>query len=119
MTKNQAKQIDNLLQENGVDLVDHVENYIDEDNDVDSYDELFDILNEQGAFDHEVIYYSSAMEYLRENDASLKTALELAHDMGFALDNLNSETLASILKRDITIDDFYDLEKEIEYILEN
>jgi len=46
----------------------------------------------------EVIYYSNAMEYLSENDASLNESLGLASDMGYEVGNLNSEILASLLK---------------------
>ena len=50
----------------------------------------------------EVNYYLSAMDYLRENDPSLRESLELAEEYGFFDKNtktrLNSEILASLLK---------------------
>ena len=50
----------------------------------------------------EVNYYLSAMDYLRENDPSLRESLELAEEYGFfnkdAKLRLNSEILASLLK---------------------
>jgi len=48
----------------------------------------------------EIIYYSKAVNYLLENDASLRESLDLANDLGFTLDNLNSETLATIHYQD-------------------
>ncbi len=57
--------------------------------------EIFGDLAESGFFDVEIIYYSKAMDYLREHDTSLKESLEIAAEMGFSLDYLNSECLAS------------------------
>ena len=47
--------------------------------------------------DQEIIYYSRAIEYLAENDASLVDSLALAYEHGCTIDNLNSESLATIL----------------------
>ena len=47
----------------------------------------------------EVIYYSRAMEYLQENDPSLSQSLELAYMFDYDLRDLNSEHLATLLKR--------------------
>lgn len=55
-------------------------------------------LNEDGEITNaEVIYYSNAMEYLRDNDASLNDSLEIAKEYGYNIDQLNSELLASLL----------------------
>ena len=61
----------------------------------------------------EVIYYASAMEYLMENDNSLRESLEIANDLGYELKNLNSEILASLLASQNSRDEFADLESEI------
>ena len=58
----------------------------------DTYDEAVEHCYEQG-----IIYYHKAMEYLMENDASLRDSLELASEMGLEVDNLSSETLATLL----------------------
>ena len=58
--------------------------------------EIFDELNDTGFFNVEIIYYYKAMEYLKENDCSLSESIEIANEMGFALENINSETLASL-----------------------
>ena len=57
----------------------------------DSYDEAVDF-----CYQEDIIYYDNAIKYLSENDASLEESLELAHDFGFTLENLSSETLATI-----------------------
>ena len=56
------------------------------------YDELFDT----GFFDVEIIYCSKAIEYLKENDCSLSESIEIAVEMGFTLENINSYNLASL-----------------------
>jgi len=59
-------------------------------------DQLQEELQDNGFFDVEIIYYYKAMEYLKENDPSLSESVELAHEYGFTLENINSETLASL-----------------------
>ena len=49
--------------------------------------------------EEEVIYYSSAMEYLSKEDPSLRISLDLAREYGYSLDSLSSEVLATILKQ--------------------
>lgn len=44
----------------------------------------------------EEIYYANAMEYLRENDATLTESLEIAKNYWYDLGNLNSCVLASL-----------------------
>lgn len=73
--------------------------YIIEQDKPEDIDELMEEL-EQQVNEQECIYYNNAMEYLSENDPSLRTSLELAHDMGCTLDTLNSETLATLLKQE-------------------
>ena len=58
--------------------------------------QIFEELHDNGFFNVEIIYYSKAMDYLRENDPSLCESIELAQELGFSLDNLNSEALASL-----------------------
>ena len=59
-------------------------------------DEMVDDLRDQGYFNEEIIYYSKAIKYLQENDASLSESIELALEMGYYLENINSELLASL-----------------------
>lgn len=112
MTKTQAKKISKLLESIDLDI------WSDVLEELESYNELTDYLQENGYFDVEIIYYSRAMDYLHEHDTSLTTSLELAHDMGLTVENLNSETLASLLASENMREDYYQLESELSDILE-
>tara|TARA_R110002126_G_scaffold39802_1_gene117669 strand:+ start:197 stop:556 length:360 start_codon:yes stop_codon:yes gene_type:complete len=90
----------------------------DEIDNINSFDELEIELNENGAFDIEIIYYYKAMEYLKEHDTSLSESMEIAHECGFELKNINSEVLASLLASQNAREEFYDLQNEIEDFLE-
>ena len=61
--------------------------------------ELFDSEQEAQEYCHEqeIIYYYKAVEYLAENDASFVKSLDLACDMGYDINSLNSELLATLL----------------------
>jgi len=67
--------------------------------------EKFDTHEEavQFCLESDILYYNRAMEYLSENDWTLTESLQLAHEMGFSLENLNSETLATIHYQDALI----------------
>src|SRR6056300_1654828 len=83
---------------------------LDQDNPTDCYQALSELLDEGGFFDIEIIYYARAMEYLSENDPSLKDSLEIASEMGYTPDNLSSEVLASLLASRLERDRFYELQ---------
>lgn len=92
-------------------------NYINDIEDINSFDDLLDVLNDNNAFiqESEVVYYASAIEYLQKNDPSLQESLAIAEQMGFSLNNLSSESLASLLKCELITQEFYELESEIEH----
>lgn len=79
----------------------------------DAYNSIYDMISDNNGFDMEVIYYSNAINYLRENDPSLKESLGIASEYGFELDSLSSETLASLLKSQNERENFIELESEI------
>ena len=83
-------------------------------NEINNFDELEEEIDNNGFFQQEVIYYGTAMDYLREQDPSLREALELAGDMGFDAGRLNSEILASILKSERVRESFYELRTEVD-----
>lgn len=58
--------------------------------------EIYEDLNDSQFFHVEIIYYSKAMEYLREHDTSLSESIEIATEYGYTLENINSELLASL-----------------------
>lgn len=72
-------------------------------------DELKDnIINLDMGFDVEITYYINAMNYLRDNDPSLRISLGIATEIGYEISNLSSETLASLLATRNTEEYFYD-----------
>ena len=79
----------------------------------DPYNSIYKMIDENNGFDMEVIYYASAMEYLMENDNSLRESLEIAHELGYTADKINSELLASLLKSQNERENFAELESEI------
>lgn len=85
----------------------------------DAFNSIYEMIDDSRGFDIDVIYYSNAINYLRENDPSLRESLELASDMGFSLDNINSELLASLLASEDARNNFYYLEDEINDFFEN
>jgi hypothetical protein len=75
------------------------------------------ILNDAGAFDVEVIYYSNAINILAEHDPSLRRSLEAAHDLGYTADKINSELLASLLMSEIVREEFSDIYSDLDGLL--
>jgi len=63
-----------------------------------TYDDAVEFVHQE-----EIIYYNRAIKYLAENDSSLRESLELANDLGCTLENLSSETLATIHYQDYLI----------------
>jgi hypothetical protein len=87
-------------------------------NEIESYEDLSTAIDENNMFDKEIIYYSHAMEFLSQNDPSLKNSLEIASGLGYTPENLSSEILASILASDMLRNDFYECQTEIEDFFE-
>jgi len=70
---------------------------------IENIDELKDYfedeLNEnREVTDEDVIYYYDAMKYLMENDQTLTKSLEIAGEFGYSPEDIDSCTLASLLK---------------------
>lgn len=107
-----AEKIEKFLREEiklrHIDLLD----YINAEN-VNSFNDIYDQVEEQGGFNVEIIYYSKAMEYLMENDTSLQNSMELAADFGYTPENINSELLASLLASQYSMEELYKYEHEI------
>ena len=106
----------NFLTENGPELIDF--QYHLESEDFNSFEEVRTLIQEDGGLDIDIIYYSAALDYLRENDPSLRQSLELAANIGYKAEDLSSEILASILATEITRGEFNDLENEFSDLLE-
>ena len=89
---------------------------------LDDYDvhQIYDELQDNGFFDVEIIYYHKAMEYLKEHDTSLNESLQLASEMGFNLEYINSEILASLHASQQRRNKFWeDVEPELDKIINN
>ena len=98
-----------------IDLNDNIINYVDIDSidENDAFNSIYNMVNDKGGFDIEIIYFSSAIKYLQENDPSLQESLEIAADLGYEVKNLNSEVLASLLKSQNVRDEFLYFRDEI------
>ena len=98
-----------------IEINDKLINYVDIDeiDNNDAFTSIYEMIDENGGFDCEVIYYSNAIKYLQENDPSLNGSLEIASDLGYELKDVNSEILASLLKSQNVRDEFLQLREEI------
>ena len=112
MTKEQKQYCD--------DYSDHVDlEYYITNSGAETIDELEEYMEDNGAFDVEIIYYANAMEYLSEEDPSLNQSIGIASDMGFELENINSETLASLLASQVEREHFYNEKDDIDELFFN
>ncbi len=93
---------------NNLDIMYHVD--ADE---VNSFDDVYEAIENDRGFEVEIIYYTNAMEYLMERDPSLRESLEIAHEYGYTTDNLNSELLASLLASKECREEFMEYENMI------
>ena len=93
------------------DIMDHLTE--DDLDDMETFDELMDLLRDDGAFNIEIIYYNKAIKYLQENDSSLTKSLNIANDYGYKTCDLNSELLASLLASQQAEEEFFEYEDEI------
>jgi intracellular sulfur oxidation DsrE/DsrF family protein len=91
--------------------------YIQDIEDVKTLNDLYELLDENRAFEIDIIYYSEAIKYLMEHDPSLRESMEIASEYGFETENINSELLASLLASQKVREDFYRYEDEINEIL--
>jgi hypothetical protein len=79
-------------------------------------DELMNWLEDGYCFQCDTIYYSDAMKYLKENDASLNKSIELANNAGYDLSSINSTLLADLLREHEIREDFYKCKNQIDEI---
>tara|TARA_R100000951_G_scaffold69383_1_gene58416 strand:+ start:284 stop:676 length:393 start_codon:yes stop_codon:yes gene_type:complete len=70
-------------------------------------DELQYWLDDNHCFRTETIYYSDAMKYLKENDASLNRSMDIALIHGYDLSSINSCLLADLLREEELQENFY------------
>lgn len=113
MEEEQINKLKEIIEaeEKNYDFSDLVFNYIDieelKEIDVDDLKDYLEDLNQDKEITNtEVINYTNAIEYLSENDCSLNESFELARELGFTLDNIDSEILASLLKSENNREDY-------------
>ena len=63
--------------------------------------------------DCSIINYNNAVNFLLENDPSFLNSLGLAADFGYSIDEINSETLATLLLRDMLKSEIEEVFQEI------
>lgn len=93
---------------NKTDLADHIdiEYYV---NDFESWDEFTEYVVER-IYEQDVIYYSTAIKYLAENDPALYASLGIAQEYGCDIANLNSEYLATLLLQQNLMEEFHSMD---------
>ncbi len=91
--------------------------YITDFTDINSFEELSEELDDNRAFEVEIIYYSNAIQYLMKEDPSLRESLEIAEEYGYSASDLSSEILASLLASQRVREDFQRYESELNEIL--
>ena len=98
-----------------IELNDNIINYVDIDeiDNNDAFNSIYEMIEESDGFNCDVIYYSNAIKYLQENDPSLRESLEIAAELGYEAKYLSSEILASLLKSQNVRDEFLELRDEI------
>jgi hypothetical protein len=106
-------KIENFLSELNTEI--DVLNYVDIDNidPDDPFDSICEMIEDNNGFDVEIIYYSNAIDFLAKNDPSLTESLEVAAELCFEVQNLNSEILASLLASKLVREEFYKLKSKI------
>lgn len=92
--------------------------YADLDDLRDGIDYLDDEVTEYIDENSDITYYSSAMEFLTTNDISLKDSLELAGEMSYKPEDLNSEILASLLNKSYTQQEWEEVKYKANEIIE-
>tara|TARA_R110002110_G_scaffold154971_1_gene349037 strand:+ start:381 stop:749 length:369 start_codon:yes stop_codon:yes gene_type:complete len=120
-TKTKNELIKNTLQDLSLEyLQEDATEFICSPDELEDYDthQIFDELEDNGFFNVEIIYYSKAIKYLQENDASLCESIEIATEYGYTLENINSETLASLHASNQRINKFWeDVEPKLDEII--
>ena len=108
------EEIYNVLQHNcdidlkneGIDLTDY------------NAKSLYNYVWDNNLLDVEIIYYHKAMKYLMENDSSLSESMQLAQEIGYDTNNINSELLASLLATHKNEEAFNYIQEELEELFD-
>lgn len=97
------------LEHEGIYIPDYIDlEYISNYEDMQTVDDLINVI-ERYINETEITYYSTAIKFLAEEDASLKSSLDLAHEMGCGLHNVDSEFLATLLLQDLLTNELHEI----------
>ena len=99
----------NILDFVNIDNIDHS----------DAFESIFEMIDEAQGFEVEIIYYYNAMEYLKSHDNSLTESIEIANELGYNLNDINSELLASLLASKNVVNEFIEYRDEINNFFNN
>ena len=88
-------------------------------NEISSFEELEEVLQEYQMLDVEIIYNFNAMKFLSENDQSLQESIEIAVEYGYELADITSELLASLLASKELKEEFSNNQDAIEEYFDN
>lgn len=115
LTENQKNKIAELINTNHSDT--YIYNSLDIDYILNSDIEDIEHLNEkfmEHINKHELMYYADCIDFLKENDTSLRESLEIAEEYGYTPKNLSSEILATLLIQRYMYDELNELIQDIE-----
>ena len=116
---NKIKDFLNSIKVENLEIMDFIDIDSIELSESDAFDSIYEMIADNNGFDIDIIYYTNAMEYLSKNDNSLKESLNLAYELGYTIENINSELLASILATDKVREDFCEFKHEIDEFFNN
>lgn len=110
---NNTEKIESFLRslKTEVEIMDYIQ--IEDIDYSDAYQSIYEMIDDNNGFDIEIIYYSNAINYLKENDPSLRESMEIAQEYGYEPKNINSELLASLLASQNAREEFYTLQDDI------
>ena len=110
---NNTEKIETFLRslKTEVEIMDYIN--IEDIDHTDAFNSICDMISDNNGFDIEIIYYSNAINYLKENDPSLRESMEIAQEYGYEPKNINSELLASLLASQNAREEFYTLQDDI------
>lgn len=83
-----------------------------------TFDEFVDALTDN-IHEQEIIYYHEAIKYLLENDASLNESIAMASEMGYDIDSINSELLATLHYQNYLNEEWFSIADEVEQLFED
>jgi len=98
MKKKMKKELIKELSNIGVDLLAYEGQFTF------TYEQVMETLDRCVNEQIEVIYYSKAIEYLQNNDASLIDSLAIAENYGYKIESISSELLATLHLQKATFD---------------